>query len=59
MSGLWDSLAALAPSVGVAFLFIVAIRAMVHADRRERIARARVEAEEDARTDRESRDGKM
>jgi hypothetical protein len=56
MNGFWDAMAALAPSVGVAILFVVAIRAMIHADRRERIARARAEAAEDARIVRESRD---
>nr|WP_231955134.1 hypothetical protein [Occultella aeris] len=56
MNGFWDAMAALAPSVGVAILFVIAIRAMIHADRRERIARARAEAAEDARRVHESRD---
>jgi hypothetical protein len=37
-----DVLAALAPPVGVSFLFFLAIRAMIHADRRERAALARM-----------------
>jgi hypothetical protein len=34
---------ALVPSIGVLALFWIAIRAMVQADRRERIAQARIE----------------
>ncbi len=41
--------AALAAPVGVGFLFWLAIRALVNADRNERTALARIEAEEDAR----------
>ncbi len=37
-----DVLAALAPSVGVGFLFFLVIRALIHADRRERAALARM-----------------
>lgn len=33
---------ALAPSLGVGFLFYLAIRALIHADRRERAALARM-----------------
>ena len=39
---------ALIPSVGVLFLFVVVIRAMLEGDRRERAAQARFEAEQDA-----------
>jgi len=39
-------LAAVLPSVGVLAIFWIAIRAMVHADRRERSAQARIEADE-------------
>jgi hypothetical protein len=39
-------LAALLPSAGVLFLFIVVMRAMLHADRRERRAQAALEARE-------------
>jgi hypothetical protein len=37
-----DVLVALAPPVGVGLLFFVAIRALIHADRRERAALARM-----------------
>jgi hypothetical protein len=43
-----DFLIAVVPSVGVTFLFVLGIRALIHADRRERIAQARFEAEQDA-----------
>jgi hypothetical protein len=43
------ALAALTPPVGVGLLFYIAIRALVNADRNERTAMARLEAEEDAR----------
>ena len=43
------ALAALTPPVGVGVLFYLAIRALVNADRNERTAMARLEAEEDAR----------
>ncbi|GAA2726359.1 hypothetical protein [Cellulomonas aerilata] len=42
------ALAALAPPIGVGALFYVAIRALVNADRNERTAMARLQAEEDA-----------
>lgn len=46
-----DVLAALAPSVGVSFLFYLVIRALIHADRRERAALARMtQSEKQART---------
>jgi len=40
--------AALVPSAGVGFLFYLAIRALVNADRTERAALARMDAEERA-----------
>jgi hypothetical protein len=45
------ALAALVPSVGVGFLFYLAIRALVNADRTERAALARLDAEERAAAD--------
>ncbi|MEE6273771.1 hypothetical protein [Georgenia wangjunii] len=41
-----DNLVALVPSLGVGILFFFAMRAIVHADRREREAVRRAEAEE-------------
>ncbi len=41
--------AALAPPIGVGLLFTIAIRALMNADRTERVAMARLEAEENAR----------
>ena len=46
-----EALAALIPSAGVAFLFYLAVRAMIGADRRERAAQAELE-----RADREKAD---
>ncbi len=43
------ALAALTPPIGVGVLFYVAIRALMNADRNERTALARLEAEENAR----------
>lgn len=43
-----EVLAALTPSVGVGLVFWYAMRAIIRADRRERIAIARMEAEETA-----------
>jgi hypothetical protein len=40
------AVAALVPSVGVGFLFYLAIRALVNADRTERAALARMDARE-------------
>jgi len=40
------AVAALVPSVGVGFLFYLAIRALVNADRTERAALARMDAQE-------------
>jgi hypothetical protein len=42
-----DFVISVLPSVGVTFLFVVGIRALIHADRRERIAQARIEAAQD------------
>ena len=41
--------AALAPPIGVAFLFTLAVRSLINADRNERTALARMDAEEKAR----------
>ncbi len=41
-------LIAVLPSAGVLFIFWLGIRALLEADRRERTARARIEAEQDA-----------
>lgn len=42
----WAEIAAgLAPSVGIGVLFVIVIRAIVMADRRERAARAKIESE--------------
>jgi hypothetical protein len=46
MNPLLTALAALLPSIGVGLLFWVAIRALVNADRTERQALARMDAEE-------------
>jgi hypothetical protein len=40
MSELWANLGALVPSVGVLAIFVVVVRSMILADRRERTARA-------------------
>jgi hypothetical protein len=39
-----EFLGALLPSAGVLFLFVIAMRALLHADRRERAAAARLSA---------------
>ena len=46
MASFTDVLIAIAPPLGLAILFTIAIRAMIHADRRERRAQARAEAAE-------------
>ncbi len=51
MNGLLIALAAIAPSVGVGLLFWYVMRQVVSADRRERAAMARLDAEEKARTE--------
>jgi hypothetical protein len=43
-----EYLAAILPSVGVLLLFVLAIRAMFQADRRERLAQAKWERQERA-----------
>lgn len=43
-----DYLTAILPSVGVLFLFVLAIRAIFQADRRERLAQAKLERQERA-----------
>lgn len=48
MNGLGDVLAALIPSIGVGLLFWFAMRAVINADRTERRALARMDAEERA-----------
>lgn len=42
-----QALAALVPSLGVGLIFWFAMRAVIHADRRERLAVARLEASDD------------
>ena len=46
-----EFLIAIIPSLGVLFLFWLGIRALVQADRRERIAQARLEASADQQAD--------
>ncbi|QJW35801.1 hypothetical protein [Cellulosimicrobium protaetiae] len=48
---IWPTLAALIPSIGVGVLFYVAMRAIVRADRNERAALARLDAEQDSAVD--------
>jgi len=43
-----DYLTAILPSAGVLFLFVLAIRAIFQADRRERLAQAKLERQERA-----------
>ncbi len=45
------ALAALIPSIGVGLVFWLVIRALVNADRTERAALARMDAEDAARTE--------
>ena len=49
-----EFLIAIIPSLGVLFLFWLGIRALVQADRRERIAQARLEAHADRTAEPES-----
>lgn len=50
-------LAALLPSLGVAFLFYLAVKAMVEGDRRERAAQAELDVAEQVRAEKERRAG--
>ena len=47
MNDLWLYFIALAPTVGVAFLFYLVIKNVLEADRKERIAHAQWEAEQE------------
>ena len=49
MDTFWAAAAALTPPIGVGILFTIAIRALMNADRNERAAMARMEAEEASR----------
>ena len=49
MHPLVQALVALVPSVGVGLLFWLALRSIIQADRRERIALARLDAQDSAR----------
>ncbi|GGC05024.1 hypothetical protein GCM10010972_17750 [Cellulomonas carbonis] len=55
VDGFLDVLFALAPSVGVGLVFWFVIRAVIHADRREREAIARLEAAERSENARQAR----
>jgi hypothetical protein len=46
MSGFWAAVGALAPPVGVGLVFWLVMRWIVQADRRERAAQARLDAEQ-------------
>lgn len=48
MTGVWQVVAAVVPSIGVGLLFWYAIRALLNADRTERAAIARMDAQESA-----------
>lgn len=50
MASVTDIIVALAPPLGLATLFLIAIRTMITADRRERRAQARLDAEQSAET---------
>lgn len=54
MDGLTGALAAILPSIGVGLIFWFAIRALVNADRTERQALARMDAEERLAAQREA-----
>jgi hypothetical protein len=49
MSSVWPYVAAIVPTILVATLFYFLIKSMIEGDRRERIAQARFEREQDAR----------
>lgn len=59
MNGFWLAVGALVPSIGVGLLFWFAIRAVVQADRRERMAVARLDAEERRSADAERTDASV
>ncbi|HET8968129.1 MAG TPA: hypothetical protein VFN06_01725 [Gaiellaceae bacterium] len=46
---IWPAVSALIPSIGVGVLFYFAMRAIVRADRNERAALARLDAEHESR----------
>jgi hypothetical protein len=48
MNDLWPAVAALIPSLGVGVLFYFAMRAIVRADRNERAALARLDAQQES-----------
>lgn len=48
LSQLWTFIAALLPSTGLLYLFVVVIKHIVEGDRRERVAQRQWEAEQDA-----------
>jgi hypothetical protein len=48
MNAFWSVFAAVVPSIGVGFLFWLAMRSLVNADRTERAAIARMDAQERA-----------
>ena len=48
---IWPTVAALIPSIVVGVLFYVAMRAIVRADRNERAALARLDAEQESGVD--------
>jgi hypothetical protein len=49
MSSVWPYVAAIVPTILVATLFYFLIKSMIEGDRRERIAQAKFEKEQDAR----------
>lgn len=51
MSGFWAAVGALAPPVGVGLVFWLVMRWIVQADRRERAAQARLDAEQPRQDD--------
>lgn len=51
MSMVWAYILALAPSVGVGFLFYKIIRAIIEGDRNERLAQSQWEAARDAQVE--------
>lgn len=47
MSGIWPYVAAIIPTVGMAFLFYIVIKNMLEGDRKERLAHSQWEAEQE------------